>query len=151
MKQDIYIVDDNTDHQFLLYKLFKELDIPYSVKFFENGKALYQHIKVLQRTGKASHLPALMILDFNMPGMNGLHLLKLFRQPAMHKEAQTDHIPVLIMSSHVTAPQIVQCYQAGANAVIIKPLDLQVMKNAVLSICKFWLGPIGADGRAQSL
>ena len=139
MSRDLYIVDDNADYQFLMYKLIKDSAMPYSVKFFESGQALYRHIQVLLQNKQPEYLPALILLDLNMSGMNGLGLLKRFRQASQLNDVQIREIPVVIMSSDISAHQIKQCYQAGANAVVIKPFDFNHMKNTVQSICRFWM------------
>jgi CheY-like chemotaxis protein len=140
MNPELYIVDDNSDHHFLLFKLIKELQTPYEVKFFENGKSLHNHMKQLNRSQQPERFPDLVILDFDMPAMNGIELLRLMRQPPLGSNPVIQNIPIVIMTSYIAPPQIHQCYQAGANAVIFKPLHYNVMRNTFLSICKFWIG-----------
>ncbi|MCF0040088.1 response regulator [Dyadobacter fanqingshengii] len=137
MNREIFIVDDNTDYQFIFFKLLKELNTPYSVKFFENAKTLYQHSLVLSKQG--AELPSLIVSDFNMPGMNGLQLLRELKKPVKDSVAPLGNIPVIIMSNALTEQQIVQCYQAGANAVVLKPIELALMRKTVSSIFEFWL------------
>lgn len=139
MDHELYIVDDNADHQFLLFKLIKELKMPYIVKFFANGQSLHKHMKQLSRSEQNERLPDLLILDFNMPAMTGIELLRLLRQPPLGSDSRINNIPVIIMTSYISPSQIHQCYQAGANAVIFKPLSYNVMKNTFLAICKFWI------------
>jgi CheY-like chemotaxis protein len=138
MNHEIFVVDDNADYQFLFFKLIKELHKPYSVKFFEHGKALHQHVVQLH-TRQAGQLPALVVSDFNMPGMNGLQLLKMLKTTIWDDHVSLREIPVVIMSNDISEHQILQCYQAGANAVVLKPIDFEVMKTTVRSICEFWL------------
>ncbi|MBE9464005.1 response regulator [Dyadobacter subterraneus] len=139
MSRDLYIVDDNADHQFLMYKLLKDTAASYPIKFFDTGQALFRHVKMLAQNGQAESLPSLIISDLNMPGMNGLGLIKQFRQLSGANEIPMQYIPIVIMSSDITLTQINQCYNAGANAVIIKPFDFNEMKNTIHSICKFWI------------
>lgn len=138
MIREIFVVDDNADYQFLFFKLMKELATPYSVKFFENAKACHKHMKVLQAK-KAENLPALVVLDLNMPEMNGLQLLKIIKSPAVDGGDTATDIPVVIMSSYISEQQVRQCYEAGANAVLDKPTDFLQLKTTVQAICRFWL------------
>jgi CheY-like chemotaxis protein len=133
MGKDIYIVDDNTDHHFLLYQILKQLAVPCSVRFFQDGTSLHHHLQSLTR------LPALIILDLNMPGINGLQLLKLLKQQSQDHRSRINLIPVVMMSSDVRPDKITQCYQAGANGFITKPLDFEHMKSTLNAICEFWL------------
>jgi CheY-like chemotaxis protein len=137
---ELYIVDDNPDHQFLVYKLIKALDKPYQVTFFENGRSLHKHMLQLSRLGQHEGFPDLLVLDLNMPGMNGIDLLRLLRQPPLGSCSQIKDLPIVIMTNDISLHQIDQCYQAGANAVILKPLNFSVLTNTFQAICKFWIG-----------
>lgn len=139
MDHELYIVDDNPDHQFLLFKILKELEMPYMVKFFENGKSLHNHMKHLSQSERTERMPDLLMLDFDMPAMNGIELLRLLRQPPLASNPAIKNIPIVIMTSYISPNQIHQCYQAGANAVIFKPMHLNIMKNTFMSVCKFWM------------
>jgi len=139
MSRELYIVDDNSDHHFLLYKTLKQLSAPYPVRFFQDGKALHGHLMTLVQQEKYDDLPGLIILDLNMPGINGLQLLQLLKKPAQDSPSQLRSIPVIIMSSETRIEKINQCYHAGANAFIAKPMHLDELKNVLETTCAFWL------------
>ncbi|MCE6992947.1 response regulator [Dyadobacter sp. CY323] len=139
MDRELYIVDDSPDHQFLLYKLIKGMEMPYLVKFFENGRSLHKHLQQLSRSEDHARFPDLLVLDLNMPAMNGIELLRLLRQPPLASHPRISTLPIVVMSNDISPTQMHQCYQAGANAVIVKPLSVTVMKNTIQSICKFWM------------
>jgi CheY-like chemotaxis protein len=138
MSQEIFVVDDDPDFQFIFFKLIKGLKTQYPVKFFENPRALYQHLKILQHKDE-DMLPALIILDLNMPGMNGMQLLKMLRSARSSTESKIGQIPVVIMSGDIPNDQIQFYYEAGANAVLQKQPDFKVMKTTIQSVCNFWL------------
>ena len=138
MIREIYVVDDNVDYQFIFFKLLKELNLPYAVKFFENGRACHKHIKILLAKD-VKNIPALVVLDLNMPGMNGLQLLQMLKSPSTDSNCSLEDVPVVIMSHYISEHQIRQCYQAGANAVLQKPTDYKSLKMTVESVCRFWL------------
>ncbi|MCF2446677.1 response regulator [Dyadobacter sp. CY345] len=138
MNREIFVVDDNVDYQFLFFRLLKELDRPCTVKFFENAKACHQHLELL-KMNKPKDLPSLIVTDLHMPGMNGLHLLKLLKSEGKSTGLPVYDTPVVVMTSYLSDQQVQQCYKAGANAVIIKPIDSLLMKTTVQSICNFWV------------
>lgn len=84
-------------------------------------------------------MPALVVLDLKMPGMTGLQLLQMLRSPVSAGACCAHNIPVVIMSNEISENQTFKCYQAGANAVILKPMDFTDMKITIQSICRFWL------------
>ena len=141
MIREIFVVDDNTDYQFIFFKLLKELNLPYSVKFFENAGACHKHIKILLAKN-VNNIPALIVLDLNMPGMNGLQLLQMLKCTSMDSHSSLQNVPVVIMSHYISESQILQCYQAGANAVLLKPTDYKNLKITIQSVCRFWLEEI---------
>jgi CheY-like chemotaxis protein len=138
MVREIFVVDDNIDYQFIFFKILKGLEKTYPVKFFESAKACHQHIETLHFM-EPSPMPGLVILDFNMPGINGLQLLKMLKSSKPDNAMVKHDIPVVIMSNDFSDYQVQQCYLAGANAVILKPFEYQNLRNTIQSICKFWL------------
>jgi len=140
MNAEIYIVDDSPDLHFLLYKILKQLPQSYSVKFFEDGKILHRHLDTLLIKEQRDKFPKLIILDLNMPGMGGLQLLKLLKKPVKESHEYLKDIPVVVMSSDTREDKILKCYQEGADAYIIKPMEFDKIKSTMQSICRFWLG-----------
>lgn len=140
MNGEIYIVDDNPDLHFLLYQILKQLPESYSVKFFEDGKILHRHLTSLLIQEQRDKFPKLIILDLNMPGMGGLQLLKLIKKPVNDSHDYLKEIPVVVMSSDVREDKILKCYQEGADAYIVKPMEFEKIKSTMQSICRFWLG-----------
>ncbi|HEV7382630.1 MAG TPA: response regulator [Dyadobacter sp.] len=138
MSKEIFLVDDDPDFQFIFFKLLKTLRKQYPVKFFESPKALYNHLKVLQARDEAS-LPALIILDLNMPEMNGVQLLKTIKNSRSLPGEKIQQTPILVLSGDITNEGVQRCYEAGADAVLHKQPDLHLMKATLQSACDFWL------------
>ncbi|MCE7042866.1 response regulator [Dyadobacter sp. CY312] len=138
MTREIFVVDDNADFQFIFFKLLKELKRPYAVTFFENAKACHQHMLTLQLKN-APVRPSLILTDLHMPGMNGLQLLRMLKSSLPANDTSVYEPAVVVMSSYMPDGQVLQCYEAGADAVIMKPADFALLKMTVESICNFWL------------
>lgn len=136
MARELYIVDDNCDHHFLLYTILKQISAKYSVRFFEDGKKLLRHLLSLRGN---SDFPSLIILDLNMPGMNGLQLLRILKKPTESMLIPAALIPVIMLSSETRTEKIQQCYEAGASAFVVKPIEFDELKNTLQVICEFWL------------
>ena len=81
-----------------------------------------------------------LITDWNMPGMQGLDLLK-----AVRADAKIAKMPVLLLTAEAKREQIIEAAQAGVNGYVIKPLTAQTLKDKLDKI----LAGKGAGQQAQ--
>lgn len=122
------IVDDAADYRFMLQQLFKRYLPAYSVTFFEDAKGL------LDELGRLNRLPNLIILDQQMPGLDGYQTLLQLKEHPVYKI-----IPVVIMSADASASEIRACYEAGVNSFQIKPTSFDSLKEQMALTCQNWL------------
>ena len=80
-------------------------------------------------------LPALILLDLNMPGIDGRKTLALLKQDQTLKK-----IPVVVLTTSADEKDIEQCYQMGASTYIQKPVDFASLLEAVGRIKDYWFG-----------
>jgi CheY-like chemotaxis protein len=76
-----------------------------------------------------------ILLDLNMPGMNGYEVLKRFAADETWKK-----LPVIVFSSSMHHSDVRTCYELGANAYVRKPLDFNEFAETIRSIDSFWSG-----------
>ena len=88
--------------------------------------------------------PVLILLDLKMPKVNGLEVLKIVKN-----DPQLKSIPIAMLTSSSEEPDLVECYQHGANAYVVKPVDFQEFMTAVKGLGVFWAAinkpPPGSD------
>lgn len=77
-------------------------------------------------------MPDLILLDLNLPGMNGIEILQLLK-----RDPKTSLIPVVIFSMSNNEADISLCYQLKANSFITKPLDLKAFFEVFKTIEKY--------------
>ncbi len=70
-----------------------------------------------------------LVTDWNMPGMNGLELLREVR-----KDGKLSGLPVLIVTAEAKRDQIIEAAQAGVNGYIVKPFTVQVLEEKLEKI-----------------
>lgn len=85
----------------------------------------------------AANVPDLIILDLNLPKMNGHQVLAEIRT---HTHLQA--VPVVILTSSDAEKDIAQSYQLGANCYVAKPIDLKAFQSIVKSIENFWFSVV---------
>ena len=77
--------------------------------------------------------PALVILDLNLPGIQGLDVLARVKRDPVRRI-----VPVIVLSGSRRQEDIDAAYEAGANAYLAKPLDFAELRRVVISMFEFW-------------
>lgn len=90
-----------------------------------------QAMAILANTTKK--LPDLILLDLNMPVMDGWEVLR-----ELKSNKRYDRIPVVVLTSSEADRDILSSYDLGANCYIAKPVDLRLFEEVVRSIEQFW-------------
>ena len=76
----------------------------------------------------------LILLDLNMPRVNGLDILKKIRSTPRFQ-----FLPVVVFTTYSNKNDILNCYDCGANAYIFKPIDYDVFNEVIKATVNFWL------------
>jgi len=79
-------------------------------------------------------VPALVVLDFNMPLKNGLEILQ-----AVRADERTKLMPIIIFSGDHSREVVIECYRHGTNGWVKKPLEPNEYIEAMSRLVKFWL------------
>ncbi len=87
-----------------------------------------------ERMASGRDLPDLVLLDLNLPRKDGREVLNDIK----HHE-RLRHIPVVIVSTSQAERDVTRSYQAGASAVVTKPMDVDSFFRVVAAIETFWL------------
>ncbi|HET9843844.1 MAG TPA: response regulator [Gammaproteobacteria bacterium] len=129
----ILVVEDNPNDVFILQKCFELLPSP--------GKLIHQRtamdaLSYLQELHDKNALDEiqLILLDLNLPGIDGRGFLKEMKTNDRFKS-----IPVIILSTSNNYSDVAFCYAQGANCYLQKPFDFDDMKILAKRIDEFWL------------
>ena len=125
----ILLGEDDADDEELLKEVFTTLDNSFSMQFANNGCKLVTHLEQLPD----SDLPCLIILDYNMPELNGADILK-----SLKAQARYDSIPKIIWSTSGSETYKRLCLELGACEYIIKPSSFKELTDVaryMLSFC----------------
>lgn len=117
----ILVVDDEADVEILFRQNFRrELRAgSFLMEFAQSGS------EALERIADATGAPLILLLsDINMPGMNGLDLLTKAR------EARPD-VPVIMITAYGDAKTNEEAMNRGAEALLTKPIDFVVLRDAI--------------------
>ena len=133
----ILICDDDEDDRMLTQRALEDAHITNNLRFVVDGEQLldylYQRGEYSGETGKAPR-PGLILLDLNMPKMDGREALKVI------KGDKTLHdIPVVVLSTSGFDQDIVRSYQLGVNSFISKPVTFSGLVDAMNVLGRYWL------------
>lgn len=99
------------------------------IKWAKNGQ---EAIDYLRGEGKANIHKILMLLDINMPVLNGMETLKIIKNDDFLKV-----LPVVMLTTTDNPVEVEACYNLGCNFYIKKPVDYKVFMTTVREIASF--------------
>ncbi len=137
MKESVLLLaEDNPADQVLARRSLNESNKKTRLCVVEDGMELMDY---LYKKGKytcleSSPRPDMIILDINMPGMNGKEALKRIKSDPDFKK-----IPVVMLSTSTYEKDITESYLLGANAYTVKPFDVDQYMQLIIHIENYWL------------
>ena len=134
--QLILIVEDNDDDFIATMRAFKKSNLVNPVRRCTNGE---QALDYLLQRGEFSAIgaaprPNLVLLDLNLPGTDGREVLR-----AIKAAPELKKIPVIVLTTSNAEQDIEQCYAAGANSYVQKPVDFESFIRAIARLSEYWL------------
>ena len=134
--QDILLVEDNqNDIDLALYAL-REGNLANSIVVVRDGKEALDFLFCREAFSQRSlnHPPKLVLLDLELPKVDGLQVLKQLKN-----DSRTKAIPVVIMTSSDEERDLVAGYKLGVNSYIQKPVDFDQFRATVKTLGLYWL------------
>ncbi len=132
----ILVAEDDPTDAFFLQRAFNRAGVPVILHFVRDGQ---EAISYLRGTGMFQDravypLPQLLLLDLNMPRIDGFHVLEWIReQPAFNQ------MQIVIFSSSDEAKDVNRAQNLGANWFLVKPHSMEELMDLVGRFKKFWL------------
>ncbi|GAB4024672.1 response regulator [Spirosoma koreense] len=123
----IWIVDDDEDDQFLFEAAFRQLIPPVLVRLLADGEEL------LPALASTDTLPDLIILDLNMPRLNGFEALKLLRSHQSYQD-----LAVVVLSTSSLPEDQEKALELGANGFLTKPPTLDHILTIFGQLVEQW-------------
>ena len=129
----ILLVDDNPDDIMIAKRAFKKSQIHNKIFITYDGE---EAIQFLRKEGNYKDVPTtgLVILDLNMPKVNGFEVLETIKNDDKLKK-----IPVIILTSSSRYEDIERAYKLGANSFVVKPVSFEDFVEAIMEIKRYWL------------
>ena len=133
---EILLVEDNPDDAELTRIAFAEASIPNPLVVVRDGA---EALDYMFARGQWSHRdaaaqPALVLLDLNLPKLDGREVLQ-----AIRGDARTRALPVVVLTTSVEPFDVEASYALGVTSYIRKPVDFEQFVSAVRQVVQYWL------------
>ena len=134
-KRPILIVEDDPVDQEMIVLAFKRAAVENPVVTLANGKEALDYLMALGQfqPRRESALPAVIILDLNMPHMDGFEFLRRVKA-----EPRISTIPVVVLTTSQFDRDLTQSYALGASSCLTKPSDFEQLVKIATEVDQYW-------------
>lgn len=133
----ILLIDDSPEDYQALQRCFNKLGFGNPILHCAEGEealSLLESTNDPKETTTSKLKPGCILLDLNMPGMNGREILR-----SLKTHPQLKQVPVVILSSSNDPQDITDCYRDGANSYMVKPSNFEGLVKSMRAFRNFWL------------
>jgi two-component system response regulator len=133
---EIIIIDDNLLDVELILVALKNKKISNDALIFKDGEESLDYLfcKKKYENRNFKNLPRVIMLNNMLQKNNSIEILKKIKM-----NDQTNSIPIVMLSSSSDKKEIIECYKAGANSFIIKPVEYNEFSETICKIAQYWL------------
>jgi len=128
----VLLVEDNADHAFLTQEAFEESSHKVKLEHVDNGEKCLAFLR-RQAPYESALRPDLILLDINMPRMNGFEVME-----AITRDEALRGIPVVVLTTSAEIADVNRMYQLGCKSYLTKPGDFEVFSAAIKQLASYW-------------
>ena len=142
----ILMADDDEEDRMLTLKAFELNRVGNTLRFVEDGEDLldYLYQRGKYEGGEAAPRPGLILLDLNMPRLDGREALAVIkRDPALRR------IPVVVMTTSEADRDIARSYDLGANSYVTKPVTFESLAQVIKALDQYWFEIVALPERDE--
>ncbi|MDF5712192.1 MAG: response regulator [Nostoc sp. S4] len=143
LHEPLLVVEDSNEDYRMLQRLMRRMSVQNPIHRCTNGdevlEFLYQQTNDYGQgedllNSKVAPRPSVILLDLNLPGIDGRDILDRLKQDKSFKQ-----IPIVVFTTSSNPKDIELCYQKGANGYLVKPMDAQELKKTIQAFVDYWL------------
>ncbi|MAS94786.1 MAG: hypothetical protein CMO55_16430 [Verrucomicrobiales bacterium] len=130
LELEILLAEDSEDDVYLIKRAIRDEELPFHLTIATDG---VEAMEMLAEKSSSGNLPKLILLDVNMPRMNGFEVLD-----AVKADPQYRQLPVVMLTSSSRDEDILQSYAKGASSYISKPSRYQEFRDMIANFSHYW-------------
>jgi CheY-like chemotaxis protein len=129
----ILLIEDDPGHVRLIERNLRRAHIANDIMVLHDGQEAVDYLFKENGYAGATHaIPLLVLLDLNLPGLDGYQVLTRLKT-----DARTKHIPVIILTTTDDPREVERCYALGCNVYITKPVEYEHFTEAIRKLGLF--------------
>jgi chemotaxis family two-component system response regulator Rcp1 len=133
---EVLLIEDSPSDANLTIREFSKAKIANHVHWVENGEDAMDYLRFQGEFTDVTR-PDLILLDLNLPGMDGREVLA-----EVKSDPQLKQIPIVVLTTSTDEEDVLRSYNLNANCYISKPIDISEFIHAIQLINEFWLSVI---------
>jgi len=131
----ILLVDDSEDDALMAKHAFAKLAIAHQLQVVTDGREALDYLNCAGKfSGRKRTMPDLLLLDINMPGMDGFALLK-----ALKADKALRKIPVVMLTTSSSREDVARSYECGAASFLTKPDTFDGYHALMGQFSSYWM------------
>lgn len=124
---NILLIEDDIIEVMKLQRATASLQLHHNIKEANNGE---DALKMLEQK---DNLPDIILLDLNMPKINGIEFLKLLKT-----DDRLKYIPTIILTTSNNQRDLLECYKIGIAGYVLKPLKYEDYVSKIEKLLSYW-------------
>ena len=124
---NILLIEDDTIEVMKFHRVLKSMELNHKIVEANNGEEALAILK------DREIIPDIIVLDLNMPKINGIEFLGILKQDDVLK-----YIPAIILSTSNNHKDVMECYRLGIAGYIIKPLKYEDYISRIKRLIEYW-------------
>lgn len=136
VQEPLLVVEDSNEDFRMLQRLMQRFEVKNPIYRCSDGDEVlnYLYHKGAYDNPRKAPRPSVILLDLNLPGVDGRYVLERIKQDITFRE-----IPIVVFTTSSNPEDIELCYQKGANGYLIKPMDYKELHNIMRAFVNYWL------------
>lgn len=124
---NVLLIEDDTIEVMKLNRTVSKLQLNHKIVTANNGE---EALEILNIKG---FLPDIILLDLNMPKMNGIEFLSILKN-----DENLRHIPAIILTTSKNQKDLLECYKIGIAGYVLKPLKYEDYIDKIQNLLDYW-------------
>ena len=124
---DVLLIEDDTIEIMKLNRTISSLNLNHNIIEANNGEEALSILK------EGNSLPDIILLDLNMPKINGIEFLKILKSHPNLK-----YLPTIILTTSNNRKDLLECYKIGIAGYVLKPLKYEEYVSKIEKLLSYW-------------